>query len=151
MNIRPSLALIVIFGFALSGSWHLNGQEESKAESGDKLTKLLQERRDTLAKRVAALEMQLGHGELKIDSVIAARGDLLEAELQLAKTKNRRVEIFMKRIDNMRELENSVKLQFENGLATNESYLAATAARLQAEIDLIREQQGSRQNSRLKN
>ena len=42
----------------------------------------------------------------------------------------------------MRELEDSVKLQNENGLATPESLLAATAARLQAEIDLVRERGG---------
>ena len=48
--------------------------------------------------------------------------------------------LYQKRLDNMRALEDTVKKRYEAGQSTLESKLSATAARLQAEIDLLREQ-----------
>ena len=142
MKLRSSIALIVILSTVSVADSFAFAQQETESDSSVVLNELLTERRDTLAKRLATLETKSAQGQLKIDAVIAARDQLLDAELQLAKTKEQRLAIFQKRIDNMRELEDSVKLQNENGLATPESLLAATAARLQAEIDLVRERGG---------
>lgn len=141
MQARSLVFLIVGLSIAcVAGSFTI-AQQTTESDSQAVLNELLKKRRDTLAERVVALEKKLAEGQLKIESVVAARDQLLDAELQLVKTKKQRVAIYQKRIDNMRELEASLKLQYENGIATPESLLLATAARLQAEIDLAREQQ----------
>ncbi len=142
MKLRSSIALVAILSIAgVAGSFGY-AQQETESDSRAVLNELLTERRDTLAKRVVTLETKFAQGQLIIDAVIAARDQLLDAELQLVKTKKQRVAIYQKRIDNMRELEDSVKRRLDNGLATPESLLSATAARLQAEIDLVREGDG---------
>jgi outer membrane protein TolC len=79
-------------------------------------------------------------GSVSLTTILAGRDQLLDAELQLAKTKEQRLTLYQERLDNMRALEDAVKKRYEAGQSTLESKLSATAARLQAEIDLLREQ-----------
>ena len=141
MQARPLFVLIAVIAFTcLAGSW-MNAQQETKAGLKDTLNELLTQRRDVLKQRVDTLESRSAEGSIQIDVVLHARDQLLDAELQLVKTKAERLALFQKRIDNMRFLEDSVKQRYEAGITLPENFFAATAARLQAEIDLAKEQQ----------
>ncbi len=96
------------------------------------------ERRDVLLQRVALLEKGYAAGETNLETVLAARDQLLQAELQLITTKEERITIYQKRLDNMCALEKVVKQLFDAKECPQDAMLAATAARLQAEIDLAR-------------
>ena len=75
-----------------------------------------------------------------VDRVVAAENDLLDAELQLASSKQERVKLCQKRIENLRFLEKILTQRFAQGGSSMEDRLVATAARLQAEIDCLRQQ-----------
>ena len=140
MLTRSGLA-IVCCAIALVAGSAARAQQASKSDARSELTRLLTQRRDTLQMRVELLEQRLAQSEATIDSVVTARNQLLDANLQLATTKKQRLEILRKRIDNMRELEDAMKQRHEDGKTTMVSVLAVTAGRLQAEIDLAREKQ----------
>ena len=55
-------------------------------------------------------------------------------------TKADRMRIYEKRVQNSRDLEAEMKERVSRGLGTMEGMLRAKAARLEAEIDLLREQ-----------
>ena len=97
------------------------------------------QRRDVLLQLVKQLEKKFSQGHCKVDSVVAARGQLLDAELELATTKDKRLEILQKRIKNLRELEDSLNILHQAGKTTLDTLLSARAARLKAEIELVRE------------
>jgi hypothetical protein len=103
---------------------------------------LLTKRRDILLQRVksVALHLQFGEGYIRTDTLPTAFNQLLDAELQLAKTKEQRLIPYKRRLDNMRMLEHEYKIKNEDGILARHDVLWATALRLQAEIDLHREQ-----------
>jgi hypothetical protein len=101
---------------------------------------LLQERRDVLAERVSVLEKRYAGGTTSVRTVLKAKDQLLDAELQLATTKDQRMVLYRKRRDNLRRLEDFVKKLYEGGQCEFERTLSVTASRLQADIDLLREQ-----------
>ena len=96
----------------------------------------MKERRDVLFQRVALLEKQLALGETDPATVLTARDQLFQAELRLVTTKEERLTIYQKRLESMRAIEKFVKKIFDNEESSQVAMLAATAARLQAEIDL---------------
>lgn len=105
----------------------------------DEVRKLMTQRRDVLQLREKTLNELYKAGELGLDAVLRSRDQLWEAELQLAESTEQRVAICEKKVENMRKLEETIKLQFNQGEGQYEAVLEATAARLQAEIDLARE------------
>jgi outer membrane protein TolC len=78
-------------------------------------------------------------GQTTLDNVIRERNRLLEAELEIAKTSIDRIRIREERVKNFRDLENEIKQRHKAGQVTNDKILVAKAARLQAEIELLRE------------
>ena len=72
--------------------------------------------------------------------MIDARNAVLDAELELASTRKERVELYRKRVESLRELEEIASERHKHAIISIEELLLATAARLQAEIDLFREQ-----------
>ena len=140
MQARSLLYLIVVLSIAcVAGSFTI-AQQATESDSHAALNELLTKRRDTLKQRVDVLEQMHADGSLSLTAVLAGRDQLLDAELQLAKTKEQRLTLYQKRLDNMRALEDMVKKRYEAGQITLDSTLSARAARLQAEIDLLREQ-----------
>jgi outer membrane protein TolC len=105
-----------------------------------KITELMTQRRDTLRERFTAVQARYNSGTMSVDAVITANDDLLDAELELASSKPERLELCKKRVENLRGLEKVLAQRHEQGSASIESKLLATAARLQAEIDCLREQ-----------
>ena len=140
MLTRSGLAIVCCASALVAGS-AARAQQANESDSRSELTRLLTKRRDTLQMRVELLEQRLAQSDAMIDSVVTARNQLLDANLQLATTKNQRLDILRKRIENMRGLEDATKQRHEDGKTTMVSVLAVTAGRLQAEIDLAREKQ----------
>ena len=113
-----------------------------KPDSSAKIHALLEARRDVLKQRSEAVETQMKHGLLNdFGSLIAARNDLLGAELALASTKDERIALLKKHVANCLEYEKFNQGRFEAGRgATQVDVLSSTAARLEAEIALAREE-----------
>ena len=112
---------------------------EQQATPETEINKLLIEQRDTYRQLVDAVTTQYRSGTVELDNVIRAKNGLFAAELELAKTKAERIQIFEKQLDNMRELEAANAQRFEAGVATFNQLLESKAARIRAQIKLLRE------------
>lgn len=112
----------------------------SMHNTGTKLDVLLVELRDTLLARVKALEEKHRAGKASIGMVISARTDLLDSELELVSSKEAHIDVFEKRLENLRQLEEVMKKRIAAGQAGLADMLLTKAERLRAEIDLLREQ-----------
>ena len=138
MQARSLMYPVIVLSIACLAFSFTIAQQATESDSHAALNELLTKRRDTLKTRVDVLEQMHADGRLPLTTVVAGRDQLLDAELQLAKTKEQRLLLYQKRIENMRALEDTIKRRYENGRSSLESALSATAARLQAEIDLLR-------------
>jgi hypothetical protein len=114
--------------------------QSSQNEAHQKIVSLLKEKRDILQKKMDLLKKQFQSGTVTFDSVILATNQLLDAEFDLAATKEERIVICEKKLKNAQEYERIIKDKHKSGfqvLAT--AVLDARAACLDAEIQLIRE------------
>ncbi|MBP88543.1 MAG: hypothetical protein CMJ64_17815 [Planctomycetaceae bacterium] len=141
-------ALAPLVGLAVT--YGLRAQDDA-ASPEQRLRTLLEERRDTLSERLDALENMREVGLGDADVVVSARIDVLDAELELAATKAERIEVLKKRLRSFRELEDwarhSRRLLHAHRARTTRTavdaagdMLLAKAARMQDEIDLLREE-----------
>ena len=110
-------------------------------ETSKQLESLLKERRDTLRELVDILDGRYRAGAVTEEAVLRASGQLLGAELDLASTKAERIAIREKLVANLRRIEKVTEDQAQVGsLALRpDDVLQAKAARLKAEIQLLRE------------
>jgi len=104
---------------------------------------LLEERRATLHQLVRTFEAKFRAGVGGYDAVIHATNQLLEVELELAKTTEERLSIHEQRVKNLKELEEIMRKMQQAAVVGAEGVLAAKAARLNAEIALLRERTGA--------
>ena len=118
----------------------LESQPAQRADA-EKMNRLMLERRDVLRKIVEVFMSRHQGGMVKFDDVYRAQSELLRAELELAKTKEDRLAVLNSQLANCQSLESLViqmqKVGVRGGEAGN--VLVATAARLQAEIQILRE------------
>lgn len=106
------------------------------------LNRLLEERRDTLQHLVKVNQLRFESGRLDgADDVIRASNLLLEAELDLAASRDERTALHQQLVDNMRKLEAIAEARVRTGQAGTEDHLEAKAARLLAQIQLERAKQ----------
>ena len=119
--------------------------QPSQSTDNEKINRLMEERRDALQKIVEVFKSKYDRGMVKIDTVYRAQNDLLNAELDLATTKGDRVAIMKKQLENFQSMESRAlelqKIGAQGGEV--EVVLTATAARLQAEIQWLRESRTS--------
>lgn len=140
MQARFCFAVAAFLAITWAMVTNTTAQEASKSDSPE-IKVLLKERCDVLAKRIEFVRAMYEGGRGDLNSLFTAMDQLLLAKLELADSKEQRVTLTRERLDNLRELEKVVKQRFEAGTCSTEEMLSATAARLQAEIDLLREQQ----------
>ncbi len=114
----------------------------ASSEASKQLESLLQERRDTCRKLVEYVESQRRTGQVDIPSWIRASNQLVEAELDMAKTKAERIALRQKLVANLKQAEEFAEARDKMGfgLDTAKTSLETKAARLKAEIELAREQ-----------
>ena len=134
---------ILLSGFAILavciGMTALTNAENSAAAPDEEVRKLLTERRDTLRDRLHAVEASFKIGLTETTVVVAAENELLDAELELANQPADRIAIREAVVANMKRIEDRTRQQLDNGAALQQDVLLAKAARLQAEIELLRE------------
>lgn len=136
-----------VLGFLLLGAaiiWleipATNAQQETPSLSDTKMRNLIIGKRDVLQQRLDYLTASYKRGDEPYDSVLQAHELLLQAELELATTRESRLEIFTRRVENYQRMEDWLTRRFELGQTTADRRLLATAQRMQAEIDRIREE-----------
>ena len=140
MAVRFQLLLYALVAFANSANEGTLLAQDAEKNARTKLDELLVERRDTLLERVKAVEEKYRAGKTGVEVVISARNDLLGSELPLVSSKQARIEVFEKRLENFRELEEVMKRGVDSGVAGLDDMLLTKAERLRAEIDLLKEQ-----------
>lgn len=102
------------------------------------LRELLTQRRDVLQHVVRIAEEEYLVAGVSLRELVAARDELLQAELALADGADERQTILQTRRDNMLDLEERIVESFRLGHVSQREVLRVRAARLQAEIDLLR-------------
>ena len=113
-------------------------------QTSERLTALLNERREVLRKLVDAAEQRYRAGAATLEAAIRASNQLLEAELELADTKAERIAVHEKLVGNLQRLEQVAEARRAAAAAALEEVLEAKAARLKGEITLLRERQQDR-------
>ncbi len=137
MCLGLAILAAVIFASAVQSNY---AAQTSKSVQSEKLTSLMKERCDVLEKRVSAFESQHKSGICNLEMVINARDDLLAAELELAESRENRIELLKSRVKNLRLGEQRIlelqKIGAAGGSETDG--LLAISRRLLAEIELER-------------
>jgi outer membrane protein TolC len=113
-------------------------QQNDKNPNAAKIQELLQQRHNALQQRYEAIRRRYDDGSLSFDHVVPALDDVLKAKLELAPTRQEQIEVCKQRIDNLRTLEEHVEAKVNAGQGRTDERHAATAARIQAEIDCLR-------------
>ena len=145
MSRRFGYPIVIVLLFMWLATSHTRAQqgEAPEREGPDveqRLGELLESRRDTLGRYSEVMLSRFEDGSQPFEPVIRARDAYFLAELELAKSKQQRLEICKKRIENFRSLEESATIRTSVGAAKTEEKLLATAARLQPEIECLREE-----------
>ncbi len=94
---------------------------------------------DTLRQLVDSVTALHKLGDATLDNVLHAQNELLNAELEIVTTDAERTQIREEQVKNFREIENAMKRRHEVAQVTIREVLTARAARLEAEIKLLRE------------
>ncbi|MGN6135809.1 MAG: hypothetical protein ACTHOU_15080 [Aureliella sp.] len=133
------VVLVLIVSLGLWTRQAVHGQNAGDAAT--KLKVLLQERCDILQRRVDTVQALVASGRAGPETVVAARGDLLDAQLALATDKAQKIEVLERKVDNAKQYEQLKQKGFEAAQSGYPEALLATAQRLEAEIELLRQQQ----------
>lgn len=136
-NIFAAVLIVVLAAWFVMN--RTAAQQDEASPDSPKIQQLLQQRQDVLQQRYNAVKHRHEDGTRQYDRVASALDDLLKAKLELAASRQERLDICKQRVDNMRSLEEIAEGQVKNGDGTIDEKLLATAARLQAEIDCLRD------------
>jgi outer membrane protein TolC len=140
---RIALSVVLVGLGAVAGLFVSSGLAEPptvvRGPDAEKLTALREERRDVLRQAVKESEEAYRHGVIPYASIPRITVNLLNAELDLASDRAARVAIRERAVDQFREIEKTVAERHNAGQADSMDLLEAKAARLQAEIDVLRE------------
>ncbi len=107
--------------------------------NGAKIRSLMEERRAVLQHRVEATQEMTNDARGNPLDVIAARSDLLDAELAMASNKEQRIDVLQRKLENAKQYEAFMEEQLQRASGDLPDALRATARRLQTEIDLLKE------------
>lgn len=140
---RTSLFVVLVGLGGLVGLFISSGLAEPtvivRGKDAEKLTALRKERREVLRQAVRQAEEMYRSGRLPYATIPRLTVNLLNAELDLAPDRDARIAIRERVVDQLKISEEMVNQNVKSGQAANTDLLEAKAARLQAEIDLLRE------------
>ena len=139
---RFSISLVAVGMLAMGVGYGIAQQagETRPVELKLRLNQLLRERLETAKQRVAVMQAGYEAGQVPQEEVLNAHSDLLRAELGLAETKDQRIAILRRLVDKLAELEKHAKEMERVGQGHVGAVLSMQAARLDAEVALVREQ-----------
>lgn len=115
-------------------------------DGSETLDRLLNQRRETLRQLVTLTTDQYRAGRGSIDAVVRTSDQLMMAELDVTDDRSERLDIYTQRGQLLKDAEEMTQARFQTGNATQQEVLLARAARLEAEIELLREQTLGRQD-----
>ena len=136
--IVTSIAILVLAAWLVTN--RTGAQQATDNASEAKIQELLKLRHDVLRERYEVVRKRHEDGTLSAEHVVPALDDLLKARLELAASRKERIDICKQRVDNLRSLEAIAEARVKTGTGPIEDQMLATAARLQAEIDCLREE-----------
>ena len=131
-------ALIIICLVVVSALPSTSTGQTKNNETSAKIKTLMKERRDVLAKRVEFFHAQFENAKSTRVPSLEARDDLIAAEIDLAETRNDRIELLKSRAANLKDIEESYMALRRNSKVEMSEVLMATSNRLLAEIALER-------------
>ncbi len=114
-------------------------QQAAKESRPEALVELLQLRHDVLEERWTAIQRRIEDGSLPQEHTYSARDELLKAKLELASTHQERRDLCKLRVVNLQSFEELIKSHVKSGEKPLDEQLLATAARLEVEIECLRE------------
>jgi outer membrane protein TolC len=112
---------------------------EKAGDNAAQMEVLIKDRQLALEKVVEIRSRQYGAGTVDFNGMALGESQLAEAELELAKNKGERIAVCQKQIESCRDVEKICQKRFDAGSAGQVDVLEATAERLKAEIQLMRE------------
>lgn len=112
-------------------------QDNPTAAPSD-LEALMQRHRELSQAQSDSLELHFKSGSFTYAQILLRRNTLLEAELEVETDATQRLKLFEKRLANFTEMELQVKGAVEVGQADTTSLLASQAAKVRAEIMVLR-------------
>lgn len=139
---RIAFAVVLVGLCAVAGLFVSSGLAEPASVRGpdaEKLTALRKERRDLLQQALKLTEEGYRSGVVDFSSIPRISINLLNAELDLAPDHAARVIIREQIVERFKTIEKTAAQRVETAIADTTELLEAKAARLQAEIELLRE------------
>ncbi len=134
-------ALLVSFSLAFVALLHLSAraQESPNLETVNAQIRALQQKRvDVLQQAVEEAREQFRQGILDFQSVYATQRDLLDAQLDMAGTREERIRLLTSQLKIARDSLEISEMKFQNGLITSLDVHRATSAALRIEIQLLK-------------
>ena len=107
-------------------------------EESDKIKALLKERRDVLRNAVEARTQEFEAGRGTLGVLLHVSRELLNAELELATTPEKRFDAYAGHFNALRKIETITKEGYDAGRVKVADYFEIRAARLEAEIQMRR-------------
>ncbi len=137
---RPKvICLALLVAFSLTAAAIRADNEEASSADGQ-IRNLMAQKRDALQERVDEIRKFHESGTVTTDKVLDAQLDLSRAQLDLAITKEDRLSVLDSQVQILRDLEQVAKSRYQSGSAMRAEVLNAMAARIDAEIALLRAQ-----------
>lgn len=127
------LLLVVCFAAAT-----LPVHAQAEPSDAPEVTALLKERRDVLQKRVEILEVLCKLSRAPMTELVEAKEEFLIAELELAETKEKRIEILNTRIENLKYAEKFYEVLKKRDKVSEADILEVKAERLLVQAELKR-------------
>lgn len=117
------------------------GQESPKSPSrtNTSIVELLQKRRAVLSQLVKLQSEAYRKGEVSIEAMVDAQQELVRLELELATSDDERITLLEQAVQLARDLEKVTTAKYKAAQASQADVLKSQAARLNAEIHLLRE------------
>ncbi|MCA8995104.1 MAG: hypothetical protein KDA88_24220 [Planctomycetaceae bacterium] len=139
MLCRNSLTTMLLVAIALLNGMSTNsfGADPQNSHS-QRVRELLQERHDVLAQRVEMLNALSNEGVVSPIEVTKARNELFAAKLEMAESRDERIEVLRAQVANLKKIEEYYSILRERAVANMTDVLEAKSNRLRVEIELER-------------
>lgn len=111
------------------------------SEETRRLDALLKQRRDTLQQLVEVVTEEYHIGKKSFDSVVQTKDRLIDAELELAKNRRKRLALLQQQVEMFESFSTLTDERFAIGQVPQSDRLAVRAAFLDAKIKLARERE----------
>jgi outer membrane protein TolC len=131
-------AWLIAVGGALLAGWAAAAPVPEKKKDSPEITKLLKERRDVLRNAVEARTQEFEAGRGTLGVLLHVSRELLNAELELATTPEKRFDAYAGHFNALRKIETITKEGYDAGRVKVADYFEIRAARLEAEIQMRR-------------